>query len=421
MPLIPSKSKKAFSKNVETEMEHGKPQNQALAVAYAVKKKAKRKKMASGGSVESGSSTMNYAEGGRVNESARSERRPMPQELDKDRQQVSQNSSQKSPSRGDSMLQDDISFQAKKGMKTSRIKHPRMVASDILQARLRDEEDDLQSSASPGPYDAQPPKHDDEEGAQRQGPQVPDMQDEHSTKRKPYAKGGQVEQSDYAARPNKYEDDLQDLDPSQDEAAQMARSHNEEGPDRQGPDIHDHEEAHYMDSDQYEDSEQYDREMELNPAHDKHSADDSHKQPEEEAEEMHHASIAAAIMAKDRRMKQDSDSDIDREMLLAEGGEVRSRPDRDDIHSHESIYSDDSDQADLSRNADEDANEEDQLSFNALRKENYSESEGLRQLDQPEDSNLHGDEEESDSENVHDRSVADKIRLQMKRRSPISR
>ena len=33
MPLIKSKSKKAIGKNIKTEMEHGKPQKQAVAIA----------------------------------------------------------------------------------------------------------------------------------------------------------------------------------------------------------------------------------------------------------------------------------------------------------------------------------------------------------------------------------------------------
>jgi len=43
MPLIKSKSKKAFSKNVSAEIHAGKPQKQALAIAYSVKRKAKKK------------------------------------------------------------------------------------------------------------------------------------------------------------------------------------------------------------------------------------------------------------------------------------------------------------------------------------------------------------------------------------------
>lgn len=50
MPLIHSSSKAAFSKNVSTEIHHGKPQDQALAIAYRIK----REKRASGGRVHAG-------------------------------------------------------------------------------------------------------------------------------------------------------------------------------------------------------------------------------------------------------------------------------------------------------------------------------------------------------------------------------
>lgn len=43
MPLIKSKSKEAFKKNVKAEMRAGKPKKQALAIAYSVKQKAKGK------------------------------------------------------------------------------------------------------------------------------------------------------------------------------------------------------------------------------------------------------------------------------------------------------------------------------------------------------------------------------------------
>ena len=44
MPLKKSKSKKAFSENVKAEMNAGKPQKQAVAIAYSVKRKAQSKK-----------------------------------------------------------------------------------------------------------------------------------------------------------------------------------------------------------------------------------------------------------------------------------------------------------------------------------------------------------------------------------------
>lgn len=47
MPLMQGKSKQAFSHNVGAEMDSGKPQKQALAIAYAIK----RNKKAKGGEV----------------------------------------------------------------------------------------------------------------------------------------------------------------------------------------------------------------------------------------------------------------------------------------------------------------------------------------------------------------------------------
>jgi len=51
MPLLKGKSEKAFKQNVKTEYEAGKPLKQSLAIAYSMKKKAK--KMAEGGEIES--------------------------------------------------------------------------------------------------------------------------------------------------------------------------------------------------------------------------------------------------------------------------------------------------------------------------------------------------------------------------------
>lgn len=44
MPLIKSTSKAAFSRNVKTEMAAGKPQKQAVAIAYSVQRQAADKK-----------------------------------------------------------------------------------------------------------------------------------------------------------------------------------------------------------------------------------------------------------------------------------------------------------------------------------------------------------------------------------------
>jgi hypothetical protein len=44
MPLRKCASQNCFERNLKTEIKHGKPQKQALAIAYAVQKKAKAKK-----------------------------------------------------------------------------------------------------------------------------------------------------------------------------------------------------------------------------------------------------------------------------------------------------------------------------------------------------------------------------------------
>ena len=43
MPMKKGKSEKAFKSNVKTEMKAGKPQKQALAIAYSVKRDAENK------------------------------------------------------------------------------------------------------------------------------------------------------------------------------------------------------------------------------------------------------------------------------------------------------------------------------------------------------------------------------------------
>lgn len=50
MPLVHGKSQKSFVKNIKTELAHGRPHKQALAIAYSIKRKAAHK--AHGGKIE---------------------------------------------------------------------------------------------------------------------------------------------------------------------------------------------------------------------------------------------------------------------------------------------------------------------------------------------------------------------------------
>jgi hypothetical protein len=47
MPLVKSKSKEAVGKNVATEIKAGKPKDQAVAIAYQIKRDAENKRKGS--------------------------------------------------------------------------------------------------------------------------------------------------------------------------------------------------------------------------------------------------------------------------------------------------------------------------------------------------------------------------------------
>lgn len=116
-------------------MNSGKPRDQALAVAYSVKRKNAKKKMAKGGLVE---------------ESAKSEHRPMPSAIAADSKNVSQNSANKAPHM-DKMTDQPERMQTRP-KRLMPLKHPKMAGSDAFSVRLRDmrdEEDDMIASMPP--------------------------------------------------------------------------------------------------------------------------------------------------------------------------------------------------------------------------------------------------------------------------------
>lgn len=332
-------------------------------MAYAIKKKNDSKKPM-------------YAKGGRIpnQESAKTESRPMPETKVQDSAMVARNSGDKALPMS-KMLDKPTEAQAisNNGRMVKPIKHPSMVQSPVFKIKLRNQEDDLMSSKAPAAPQEQPEQDENEIGPDRQGPAIKDHSKPHSKNLNMYAKGGMINdevsmhdaEEDEAVHPAGLESDNDQMAPSDDEfmAGKM-------------------------------------------PAY----AEGGRIEPMDEEEMEHYDSMAAAIMAKrERQMNGSSDSDIDSQEHK-DGEEGMSIDDHmpqfakgGSIKSHPSIYSDESSEVDLSRNADEDANEEDQVSFNALRKENYSETDALNKLDQPQDSNEHGDEREMSSENKHDK------------------
>lgn len=338
MPLINSGSKKAFQKNVKTEMKSDRPRAQDLAIAYNIKRK-NSKKMAAGGIVD---------------ESARSERRPMPNERDQDSKMVSHNSSNK-PAKEDSWTSRPDMKQSTKGMQTTHIKHPKMVPSSSFSTRLRDQEDDLQQSAkvNNGPQ-IQPPEDDNEMDANKQGHDLMDKSSPHSKNLNRYAKGGMINEEvsmndaeeDEVQHPKGLESDNDEKSPAEDEY--MA--------------------GHFAEGGEVDDM----------------------NQPEDEAKMDHHNSIAAAIMAKKERQKRLASGSTDEDLaaMMADGGMV-----------------------DIDENAEEQPNGYYERNEHAALKENYDSD--MDDMHQPEDSNEHADSREDESENKHD--MISSIRSKMKR------
>lgn len=341
-------------------MDAGKPRKQSLAIALDVQRRNKRKKMASGGPVA---------------ESASNERRPMPDQSAADSAMVSRNSGKKALPQ-DQWTDSPTVAQAQR-QPVQKLSRPKIVGSDAFSvrdmSRIHDEEH-LDSSDRPDGIGRQPSSMDNEAGADRQGPSVPAL------KMKRMAEGGMLppgSEDDMAEHPAGLEQDDDQMRPPMDEYMDGKMA---EGGQVEEPSAWDNIKSNLTTGKSAE-----------NKSWGKY-AEGGMIDLDEVAEDKH-ASIAAAIMAKRDRMRGGSDSDIDKMEMMAEGGMV-----------------------DLSRNADEDANLEDQLSFDALKKENYSESEGLDDLgDQPHDSNLKGDSREMDAENKHDRIAYMRSKMRAKR------
>lgn len=464
---------------------------QSLAIALSIARRPKKKKM---------------AEGGAVNESAKTEQRPSASGTNNNSKQVSNNRGNKAPGQ-DSVLDQPTVAQARKPSKTP-LSHPKMAPiTGPFSVRSRDMHADAIDAINrmrPDNYGDQPPARYDELDAQKQGSD-PDMKDSHSTGRKPYqnsarqpesrypidplhskpenpkrkyAEGGEVEEPE-AAKANKSKGDKASTeaetstdsntrtatstkaftkgnitvtggagrganttvnlnrkeDESDDDMQKMAQGGKVTG---QGA---------MSDSDRESLSDDGDRRRQLiGPG----AMSDSERKSLSDMDDDRQLTGPGAMSDSDGRQRYGQGGIIDIIpdtgfgkiiVMKAEGGEVESSSEDDEIgkaasvaeaimarrrmahggaiNGMDSIDSDSyTDEADLSRNAEEDANMADQASYKALRKENYSQSEGLAQLDSPEDSNTQGHEIDSDK---HGESLVSAIRARMKRKSPITR
>ena len=277
------------------------------------------------------------AEGGPI--SAKTESRPMPETHGVDAHEIAHNAAKHA------LIEAGMMDAPEGDMKKPKVQPkagPDMVKSSVFTARVMKPGDHLMEEAKPESDKAQPPKTYNEEGPDRHGPST------KSLKMKKMAEGGEIN------------DDVSMHDAEEDDVV--------------------HPEGLESDND-----EMGDKDAMLD-----HFAEGGEVDDEEALE--HHASIAAAIMAKKaaKHALESGSEDEDEAEMFAEGGQVGLE-----------------------------SNEEEQPNMyygrnKAALKENYGDD--LNEMDQPEDSNLTGDEEESESENKNARISQMRKRVMAKRR-----
>lgn len=336
-------------------MSQNKPK-QSLAISYDMQKRNKRKKMKDGGEVKElsfldramgkkqlpadknspdyharelppaeASAFSNvfrpskdkpkYAKGGYVNDQAKSEQIPMPEELDQDRKMVGRNSGKKALK--DSHVSSDITIRQAQKPSITKLSQPKIVGSDAFSVRNRDQHEENQdqiNSFYPESDRAQPKQRYDEYGAKRQGSDVSDMENQHGNGKEAYQMAVEDQYSEDVANDN------------------MKKVQSPLGRFAEGG-----------------------------------MALEMMDQPEEEAQMEHEDSIAAAIMAKKDRMKKILDSgsvDEDSAVKFYEGGQVEG--------SDESMV-------DIMSNGAEHPNAYYNRNENEVLKENYDNMEGVSQ------------------------------------------
>lgn len=145
-----------------------------LMIALEIRKKNAKKKM---------------AKGGMVNESAKSEQRPMPDETDKDTSMVSRNSGNKAPK--DDGVGSDVTVKQAQKPSITKLSQPKIVGSDAFSVRNRDQRDennDQIEASAPASDKEQPQQRYNEVDADKSGPELSDMQKQHNNQKAPYNK-----------------------------------------------------------------------------------------------------------------------------------------------------------------------------------------------------------------------------------------
>ena len=198
MPLIHGKSKKALGKNISAEMHAGKPQKQALAIAFSVQRKAKKAK---GGLINAKSEPRAnaYAQGGTVTA-------PQERMINIDAESAPARNHQKHPMDVSATHEGRPSVDHDNGSRS----HIHRLASgqeiDLRAEGLVRADEAMDSRESPnGPvgHHMQPTAHDDTMVKAASGG-IADM----IRARKKYAEGGQVDLSENADEDKNLEDDL---------------------------------------------------------------------------------------------------------------------------------------------------------------------------------------------------------------------
>ncbi len=341
-----------------------------LPMAMAIAKKSKKK----------------YAKGGQVPPSAKTEARPMPGE---------KNDSGKAP-KHDGWLDRSTEAQAQKPSRVP-LSQPPMAKSDVFSIKRQEhlpQDHNRQGPSVPAlkmkrmAHGGMMPMSSEEDQAPGMSPGGPrdDMEKGPASKeymsgmmagmRHAMAHGGEVAEEAYTDKPDKgYGAIIFKAEGGEIERGDLGHAQEEAQEDKDKATMEYESDA----PDMYEEDKKKHQ-------HDIHAYAEGGEINLDEIEDEKHSSIAAAIMAKRDREKPGSDSDEDKEMMMAEGGQV-----------------------DLEANNEEGPADADDLV--AGKKEDYQDVE----LSQPLDSNEEGDEREDESENKHDKISAIRRKMSMKR------